>query len=57
MEPFQPVQMNIYQTNVYSQDLSWLHFYDEPRVQQSSEGPTVPHTFFFVAYPTYPSSN
>ena len=31
VEPFQPIQMNIYQSNIYRKDLSWLHFDDEPR--------------------------
>ena len=41
MEPFQPVQMNIYQSNSYRKDLSWLHFDDEPKVLRdaTSEGP------------------
>ena len=28
-----PFQINIYQSNIYRKDLSWLHFDDEPRVQ------------------------
>ena len=41
MEPVQPVQMNIYQSNSYRKDLSLLHFDDEPRVLRDaiSEGP------------------
>ena len=34
MEPVQPVQMNIHQSNTYRGDLSWLHIDDEPRVQE-----------------------
>ena len=26
--------MNIYQSNTYRKDLSWLHFHDEPRAQE-----------------------
>ena len=41
----QLVQMNIYQSNTYRKDLSWLHFDDEPKGgrdrQAASEGPTV----------------
>ena len=33
MAPVKPVQMNIYQSNTYRKDLSWLHFDDEPWVQ------------------------
>ena len=33
-EPVEPVQMIIYQSNTYRKDLSWLHFDDEPRVQE-----------------------
>ena len=34
MEPVEPVQKNIYQSNTYRTDLSWLHFDNEPRVQE-----------------------
>ena len=65
MESVQPVQMNTYQSNNYKKDLSWLHFDNEPMVQErkreregegegASEGPTDQH---FLAYPTIPSSN
>ena len=36
-EPVQPVQMNIYQSNSYRNDLSWLHFDDEPRVKRRNK--------------------
>ena len=41
MEPVQPVQMNIHQSNSYRKDFNWLHFDDEPRVlrEATSEGP------------------
>ena len=34
MESVQPVQMNTYQSNNYKKDLSWLHFDNEPMVQE-----------------------
>ena len=41
MEPVQPVQMNIYQSNSYRKDFGWLHLDDEPWVLRdaTSEGP------------------
>ena len=35
MEPVEPVQMNIYQSNSYRKNLSWLYFDDAPVIQQS----------------------
>ena len=32
VEPAHPVQMNIYQSNTYRKELSWVHFNNEPRV-------------------------
>ena len=48
VEPVEPVQMNIYQSNTYRKDFSWLNFDNEPRVQESAvrEGPTVLHIHF-----------
>ena len=48
VEPVEPVQMNIYQSNTYRKDLSWLNFDNEPRVRDSAvkEGPTVLHIHF-----------
>ena len=37
VEPVEPVQMNIYQSNTYRRDLSWLNFDDEPRVQEKQQ--------------------
>ena len=37
MEPVEPVQKNIYQSNTYRKDLSRPHFDDEPRVQEKQE--------------------
>ena len=34
MEPVEPVQMNIYQSNTYRKDLNWINFDNEPRVQE-----------------------
>ena len=33
----EPVQMNIYRSNTYIKDLSWLHFEDELRVQEKQQ--------------------
>ena len=49
VEPVKQVQMNIYKSNTYRKDLSWLHFDDEPRVgsrEVASEGPIVLHIHF-----------
>ena len=58
VEPVQSVHMNIYQSNNYRKDLSWLHFDDEPRVQERQQ---VKNQQFcisvFVAYPTIPNSS
>ena len=32
VEPVEPVLKNIYQSNNYRKDLTWLHFDNEPRV-------------------------
>ena len=37
VEPLEPVQMNIYQSNTYSKDLRFLHLKDEPRVQERQQ--------------------
>ena len=37
VEPVEPVQMNIYQSNACRKDLSWLYFNDEPRVQEKQQ--------------------
>ena len=52
VEPVEPVQMNIYQINTYRKDLSWLHFDDEPRVQQRQQVKDQQSCIFVsVAYP------
>ena len=47
MDLVEPVRMNIYESNSYRKDLSWLHFSNEPRVQEkvkvASEVPAVLH--------------
>ena len=35
VESVESVHMKIYQRNTYSKDLSWLHFDDESRVQET----------------------
>ena len=37
VEQFEPVQMNIYQSNTYTKDLSFLHLKDEPRDQERQQ--------------------
>ena len=37
VEAGQLVQMNIYQSNTYTKDLSWPHFFDDPRVQERQQ--------------------
>ena len=56
VEPVEPVQMNMYESNTYGKDLSWLH--DEPRVQERQQMKDQQSRIsVFVAYPTIPSSN
>ena len=58
VEPVEPVEMNIYQSNIYRKDLNWLLFDNEPRVQERQ--PVKDQQFcisVFVAYPTILSSN
>ena len=58
MGPVEPVQMKACQSNTYTKDLSWLHFDDEPRVQESQQvKKQQPCISVFVAYLTIPSSN
>ena len=33
MELIEPVQMKLYESITYREDLSWLHFNDKPRIQ------------------------
>ena len=38
--------MNIYQSNSYRENLSWLHFDDQPRFQETQQVKGQPHTFW-----------
>ena len=56
MEPVEPVQMNIYHSNTYRKDLSWLHFDNEPRVQERQQvKDQQSYISISVAYPAAPS--
>ena len=51
-------QLNIYQSNTYRKDLGWLHFDDEPRVQERQQvKDQQSYISVSVAYPAIPSSN
>ena len=50
--------MNIYQSNTYKKDLTWLHFDDKPRAQERQQvKDQQSYISVFVAYQTIPSSN
>ena len=58
MEPVEPAQMKIYQSNTYRKDFSWLHFDDEPRVQERQQVKNQQSCISVsVAYLAIPSSN
>ena len=58
MEPAEPVQMNIYQSNTYRKDVSWPHFDDEPRVQERQQmKDQQSYISIFAAYLTIPSGS
>ena len=58
IEPGEPVQMNLYQSNTYTKYLSWLHFNNEPRIQQRQQVKDQQSCIsIFVAYLTIPSSS
>ena len=58
VEPMQPVQMNISQSNTYGIDFSWLNFKDEPMIQERQQVKDQQFcTSVLVAYPTISSSN
>ena len=58
VEPVQPVQMNIYQSNTYRKDLSWLHFNNEPRFEERQQvKDQQSYISVSVAYPAIPSSD
>ena len=55
VESAEPVQMNIYQSNIYKKDLSWLHFDDEPWVQERQQVKVQQSSIsVFIAYLTMP---
>ena len=58
MEPVEAVQMNMCQSNTYRKDLSWQHFDDVPRVQETQQVKDQ-HSYIsvFVAYLTIPTSS
>ena len=50
--------MTIYQSNTYRKDLGWLHFYDEPRVQEKQRVKDQQSCISFVlAFTAIPGSN
>ena len=56
--PSRKRKWNIYQSNTYKKDLSWLHFDNEPRVQEKQQVKDQQSCIFvFVACLTVPSSN
>ena len=56
MEAVESIQMNIYQSNNYRKDLSWLHFDNELRNQEKQQvKEQQAYIFVFVAYRTNPS--
>ena len=58
VEPVEPLQMNIYQINIYRKSLSWLHFEDEPRGQERHQvKEKQPYISVFIVYLTTPSNN
>ena len=58
MVPVDPVQMNIFKSNTFRKYLSWLHFNDEPKIQETKQAKSQQSCIsVFVAYPTIPSSN
>ena len=58
VNPVVPVQMNIYQSNTYRKDLSWLRFKDKPKVQERQQ--VLDQESYLpvsVTWLTYPSSS
>ena len=49
--------MKIYQSNTCRKDVSWLHFDNEPRVQQRQVKEQHSYICVFVAYLLFPSSS
>ena len=46
VEPHEPVQRNIYQSNTYRKDLNWLHLSNELRVQKEQQLKDQQSSFF-----------
>ena len=58
MELVEPVQINIHQSDNYRKDFSWLHFDNEPRVQERQQvKDQQSYISIFVVYLTILSSN
>ena len=49
VEPVEPVQVNIHQSDTYRKELSWLCFYNEPRVQERQQVKEL-HIYFCSLY-------
>ena len=50
--------MNIYQSSTYRKDLTWLHFEDEPRIQERQQEKDQQSCMsVFVTYLAIPSIN
>ena len=57
VEPVQPVQMNIYQSNTNRKGLSWLHFPQWAKgSREIGSGRATACIFISVGYPKIPSS-
>ena len=54
LKPVKPVQMKIYQSNIYRKYLNWLHYDDDPSVQKKQLKEQQSYISVFVAYLTYP---
>ena len=58
MKPVNPVQMNIYQSSTNKKDLSWLHFDNEPGLQERQQmKDQQSYVSISVAYLTIPSTS
>ena len=54
VEPVEPVLKNIYQSNIYRNDLSWPHFNNEKRVQEKQQ--VKEQSCIFVHLPRHDNS-
>ena len=48
VKPVELVKMKVYQNNTYKEDLSWLHFSNEPRVQEKQQEKTNHLAYLFL---------